>query len=148
MRVVVAGLAWRIREDTPHPEFLIMKRPPDAPFFPNVWVAPGGGVELTDLIGRPDQFGAIALYREFSEEVGDDFCLDTPRFFGERAFIREDGTGVVVLTYLCRHLGGTPKITTEAVEFAWVTDTEALAYDLIGDTASEISQASAQLAPF
>jgi 8-oxo-dGTP pyrophosphatase MutT (NUDIX family) len=150
MRVVVAGLIWRLRDDRSTPEVLVMKRPPDAPFYPNVWVAPGGGVELGDLKDPADEFGVRALHRELAEELGPEIEVEIRRYDlrGHRAFVRGDGTGVVVLTYVCRWRKGEPVVTAEAVEFAWVSQAEVGDYDLIGDTADEVVDACRYVEPF
>lgn len=147
-RVVVTALIWRLRPDRLTPEVLMMKRPSDAEFFPDVWVAPGGGVEIPDFNGTADGFGTRALYREVGEELGADVLIWRPRLFGHRGFVRSDGTGVVVLTYEARWESGDPQVTPEAVEFAWVADIETGGYELIGDTAQEIADLANHVRPF
>jgi 8-oxo-dGTP pyrophosphatase MutT (NUDIX family) len=137
--------------DRMHPEVLIMRRPPDARFFPDVWVAPGGGVEIADMVVSPaDEFGIRALRRELAEEIGPDVEVEIRKYDlrGQRAFVRGDGTGVVVLTYVVRWLRGEPKRTSEAVDFAWVGLDEIGDYDLIGDTTQEIVDAIRLVSPF
>lgn len=146
-RVVVTALIHRMRDRT-HAEVLVMKRPADARFFPGVWVAPGGGVEHADMAGTADGFANRALLRELREELGAAVEVERPYWRGHRAFVREDGTGVVVLTATCQWIRGDPVVTEEAVDFAWLAASEVGHYDLIGDTALEILDACGFVEPF
>lgn len=153
-RVVVTALIHRPRRKIdgfrPADEFLIMRRPPDAKFWPNVWAAPGGGLNDVDFVGDPTETAQRALLRELDEETGGAIEVWRPYLLGHRGFIRSDGTGVFVLTFMCQWVSGEPVPTEEAAEWVWVTATEAITggYDLIGDTGQEIMDASNRLEPF
>ena len=140
-RVVVAALVHR-REEESHAaqirRFLITRRPEDAPFFPNVWVAPGGGVDLGDFDGAEENVLEKALRRELAEELGAQFEFGRPTLVGTRGFVRGDGTGVVVLTFAAEWLSGEPNLTKEVADFEWVSTYEAESYDLIGSTLREM----------
>lgn len=146
-RVVVAAMVHRERPSTIpwRREYLIMQRPFHAAFYPGVWVLPGGGIDLSDF--DVDQDGKApflaALQRELAEECGTDLRISQPEFLCERAFVRSDGTPVVVLTYTAPWWRGDPELSMEAISFAWVTLQEAEQFDLIGSTLEEIAQADA-----
>jgi 8-oxo-dGTP pyrophosphatase MutT (NUDIX family) len=143
-RVVVAAVVHRPRQHSFDEEYLITQRPPDATFFPNVWVLPGGGVELSDYEAEDDGTAPLhaALYRELREECGTDLMTFTPpRLLCERTFIRGDGEPVLVLSYLMAWFGGECELSKEVVNFAWVTSYEAGDYNLIGTTLEELGLA-------
>lgn len=150
-RIVVAGFVYRRRADG-QAEFLLMQRPSDSVFFPDVWVAPGGGVEPSDFAadrwGDGDGRGVLvtALARELGEECGDGLLFGRPRLFADRGFVRDDGRGIMVLSYVVPWEAGEPVLTREAKAFVWVTADEASGYDLIGNTLVELHEAARILA--
>lgn len=155
-RVVVAGLVYRLRksglpanptaEDYMNApiEYLIMRRPETAKHFKNIWCAPGGGLERSDIEAGEDVLER-ALFREMREEAGIDLEFERPWRLCHRGFVRDDGVGVVVFTYVAQWRAGDATLTPEAAEFSWVTAIEAKDYDLIGATLTEIQQAEAML---
>jgi ADP-ribose pyrophosphatase YjhB (NUDIX family) len=145
-RVVVSGLLYRIVEHKP--EFLILRRPLTAAFWPGVWAAPGGGVELEDFDGDAGGYAERALLRELTEELGPEVDYELPNLLGHRGFVRADGVGIVVLIYIAKWVRGEAITTAESMDTAWVTFADASGYNLIGDTLGDIGRAAELVEPF
>ncbi len=79
------------------------------------WEPPGGQVERgEDLI--------TALEREIAEESG--CAVEVGRLVG--VYSNVGGLGIVMFTFLCRHVAGEPRGGDECTAAGWFTRTEAL----------------------
>lgn len=124
-------------------KYLVTKRSPHKKAFPNKWTVPGGGLSTDDYIHMEKNkdtqwYGALetTLMREVKEEVN--LEIGKPVYLLDLTFIRPDGIPVLVLSYYARHISGEVKLDEDAVEYRWVTLSEAKELDLIAGIYEEI----------
>ena len=132
-------------------KYLVIKRSPHKKAHPNKWTVPGGGLNTDDYIntlqtyGNAGWYGAVekALIREVKEEVSTK--IGKPHYLLDMTFIRPDGIPVLVLSYYAPYVNGEVKLDKDAVEYKWVTLTEAKELDLIAGIYEEIEMVDALL---
>lgn len=118
-------------------KYLVTKRSPTKKVHPNKWTVPGGGLNIDDYINRPQTngdagwYGAVeeALLREIKEEVG--VKIGKAVYLLDLTFIRPDGIPVLVLSYYAPYISGDVILDDDAIDFKWVTLSEAKELDLI-----------------
>ena len=114
---------------------LLMMRESDGEQF---WELPGGRID----VGEEDRPLHDVLRRELSEELGPAFAVE----IGERvaAWVRPPDarrpTSVFLLGYRCRRLSGEIAISSEHVEYRWVTQAESAALPLAPGYAEPLKQ--------
>lgn len=125
-------------------KYLVTKRSPHKKVHPNKWTVPGGGLSTDDYTPRPQTHGnqgwynAVdeALRREIREEVN--LVIGETKYLLDMTFIRPDGIPVLVLSYYAPYISGEVKLDEDAVEFKWITISEAKDLDLIPGIYEEI----------
>ncbi|MFA6552533.1 MAG: NUDIX domain-containing protein [Candidatus Paceibacterota bacterium] len=125
-------------------KYLITKRSPNKKVFPGKWTVPGGGLETDDYINKKPSTSANQWYfalenclrREVKEEVN--LEIEKPKYLLDLTFIQPNGTPVLVLSYYAKYKSGKVKLDEDAVDYKWVTLTEAKKYDLIDGIWEEI----------
>ncbi|MFH1346943.1 MAG: NUDIX domain-containing protein [Spirochaetota bacterium] len=125
-------------------KYLITKRSPDKKAFPNKWTVPGGGLETDDYASAPPSTSAgqwyyaleTSLRREIKEEVN--LEVGFVKYLLDLAFIRPDGTPVIVLSFYAPYKSGEVKLDDDAVEYVWASYEECKNYDLIDGILDEI----------
>jgi len=130
--------------------YLIVKRSPNCKVFPGKWTVPGGGLEVDDYINNPKTsndawYFAIegSLRREVKEEVS--LEIADIKYLCDLAFIKPNGTPVIVLSYYCKWKQGEVILNEENTEYKWVSLKEAEKYDLISGIFEEICMAEKML---
>lgn len=109
--------------------YLICKMPADRGVYPGQWAIPGGGIEEAETMTQ-------ALMREVFEEVGLQVADIKPFAFSDEHKVKlfEDGSKkklyMIFLVFHCLAKTTQVKLDPEFTEFAWVTPTQALEYDL------------------
>lgn len=147
----IATTAILFRDDG---RVLITKRALHKKQWPGKWTVPGGGLETDDYAKRPPTnigetnqwYNSIiySLRREVKEEVG--LVLIDPWLVCDLAFIRQDGTPVLVLSYAAEVVSDKDGFANvildeDATNFAWVYLDEAQNYDLIDGIYHELELA-------
>jgi 8-oxo-dGTP pyrophosphatase MutT (NUDIX family) len=125
-------------------QYLVTKRSPTKKAFPNLWTVPGGGLEVDDYINDTPTtlagqwYGALekTLRREVEEEVNVE--ISKPLYLMDLTFIRPDGVPVLVLSYYAKYVSGEVKLDDDAVDYKWVTLSEAKELDMIDGIWEEI----------
>lgn len=142
-RIAVTAIIYRQAGNGQGFEYLIVKRSPDKKAFPGIWTVPGGGLEVDDYINLPKTTDVSWYYvldacvrREVKEEVGLD--VGKVKYLLDIAFIKPDGTPVIVLSYYCDFKSGEVKLNEENVDYKWVCLEEAKNYNLISGILEEI----------
>jgi 8-oxo-dGTP pyrophosphatase MutT (NUDIX family) len=102
-------------------QFLILKRGASAPWMPNKWNLPGGGVE-------EGEDWAEAAARECSEEAG---------FYPSN--VRPIGTFENIAAFMGSYSGDV-RINFESSDSAWITPNEIEQYDFVHPVASILSK--------
>lgn len=144
-RIATTGIIWR--EEDGVRRYLATKRAPGKKMWPNRWTVPGGGLEVKDYTETEARFQNSespqwyhvlerGLLREIKEEVGVEVTDIT--FLQDVAFIRADGTPVIVFSFYCKYAGGEVALDEDATEYAWLTAEEAQTYDFIQGIEKEI----------
>lgn len=126
--------------------YLIVKRAPGVKHFPNMWVPPGGHLELDDFQRRPmDSCHAwmdplkVTINRELFEETG--IQAGTAKYITNRAFFNSKGA-VVVFSFVAPYVSGLVSLKLDEVcDFAWVTLEEARNYSMIDGVLAELEMA-------
>ena len=127
-------------------KFLIVKRAPHEKAFPNKWTVPGGKLVLHEYehlpktAGFPQWYGVVewVLRKEVREEV--DLEIEKPKYLCDLVFVRPDGYPVVTLSYFAKYKSGEVKISKDFTDYAWVSASEVLKYDLIEGIGDEIKE--------
>lgn len=125
-------------------KYLVTKRSPHKKMQPNKWTVPGGGLSVDDYINTPKAYGApqwynsleSALIREVKEEVNVE--IGKPKYLLDLTFINPAGVPCLVISYYAPYISGEVKLDEDAVEYKWVTLTEAKSLDLIKGIYEEI----------
>lgn len=152
-RIAVTGIIWK--EEGGVRKYLITKRAPSKKAWPNKWTVPGGGLEATDYTSTepsfqneesPQWYNATeqTLRREIREEVN--LEVNDIRYLLDVAFIRPDGTPVIVLSFYCTYASGEVQLDADATEYAWITAAEVHNYDFIQGIEHEIELVEQKLA--
>jgi 8-oxo-dGTP diphosphatase len=97
-------------------EFLILKRSPDRPTYPNHWDFPGGMLEH----GEDPEKGIL---REVSEESGLKVNVIKPIFCASR---NVNDRHVFFVVYECELVSGEIQLSNEHTEFRWANREEIL----------------------
>lgn len=132
--------------------FLIAKRAAHEKAFPNKWTVPGGKLVRSEYENlpkkpyRPDMppadqpqwYGMMewVVRKEVMEEVNVE--VKDVKYLTDLVFIRPDGYPVVTMSFYCDYVSGGAKPGKDLTEVAWVTATEAKAYDMIDGIPEEI----------
>ncbi len=112
----VAGKAVIRKED----KILLVQRPPDDAFDPNLWELPGGKLEYgEDLIE--------SLKREVEEEV--DLQIEVKVPFKTWHFYKKP-YWVTGVTFICDYMGGSVKLSPEHQAYKWIDPKDYLEYPL------------------
>ncbi len=126
-------------------KFLITKRSPSEPRFPNRWTVPGGKLSTDDYIHKElthknQWYHSLVstLKREVKEETN--LEIDQPEYLLDLTFIKGDGQPVLVISYMAEYESGEVVLDAESSEFAWITAEEVGNYDLIEGIDEEIRE--------
>lgn len=124
-------------------KFLVTKRSPHKKVHPGKWHVPGGGLTTDDYTNEPPThigqwYGAVinALKREIKEEVNVE--IGEAKYLLDLTFIRPDGIPVLVLSYYAPYISGDVKLDEDAVEYKWVSLSEAQEMDFIDGICEEL----------
>ncbi|MFZ2049028.1 MAG: NUDIX domain-containing protein [Minisyncoccia bacterium] len=125
-------------------KYLITKRSAHKKHFPNRWTVPGGGLSSDDYTNLPNKTGENQWYnalinglrREVKEEVG--LEISEPEYLLDLAFVKDDGTPNLVLSYFSEYISGDVVLDEDATEFKWVGVEELKYFDLIKGIDEEI----------
>jgi 8-oxo-dGTP pyrophosphatase MutT (NUDIX family) len=125
-------------------KYLVTKRSPHKKAFPNKWTVSGGGLSSDDYINTPKSYGApqwynsleSALLREVKEEVNVE--IGKPKYLLDLTFISPAGVPCLVISYYAPYVSGEVKLDEDAVDYKWVTLSEAKELDLIKGIYEEI----------
>lgn len=108
------------------------------------WSVPGGKLERSDL---PEQVNRNALENLLTRETREESGLElVPEFKYLRSltFVRPDGIPVITLSFAARYKAGEVVLEEGSfTDYAWVNETEVLAYDCLGAIKEEVAQAIA-----
>lgn len=118
MKSIICAAAVIRRDD----KILIAQRKPDSKLEPLKWEFPGGKIEFSE---DPKE----CLAREIKEEM--DFDIDVGDIFEVVSHnYHKDGRihHVLLLCYLCRYRGGTPK-ALDCHDMRWIGEDEIGRYD-------------------
>jgi 8-oxo-dGTP pyrophosphatase MutT (NUDIX family) len=125
-------------------KYLITQRSLAKKAFPGQWTVPGGGLETDDYINtRPTTKAGqwyFALETSLRREIKEEVSLEMKKlnYLLDLAFIRPDGTPVIVLSYWAFYKSGRIKLDDDNIDYKWVTLKEAKKYDLIDGILEEI----------
>lgn len=110
---------------------LLLKRAPAAELGPGQWGLPAGGIE-------PGETPAAAAAREMEEEIGPGHAT-TPITY--RGPLRDTfyGGRYEIHLFLARWLDGTVRLNHEHTAFAWVSQSEIAAYDVMPGIEEDIA---------
>ena len=130
-----------------HGKYLITRRSRNKKRFPGKWTVPGGRLELADYINLPKDtefywYNVLekVLRREVKEEVGIE--IKNFKCVTSLATVHADGRPSLVISCMADYVSGKIKLQeNETDDFAWVTLTEAKAYDLIDGIYDELVMA-------
>ena len=100
-------------------KYLILKRSPDTPSYPNCWDFPGGRLEKGEDVLR-------SLEREVLEETGLRIKATKPVFIFHEIL---NGKSLVFIIYLCEKISGKINISHEHTEYKWAKRDEILKLD-------------------
>ena len=92
-------------------KLFVIKRAKDDIQQPGIWEIPGGGLEL-------GEDPILGLMREIREETGLYVKVIYPMTV--RHFKRADGQIITMLIFLCKPIGGYPKLSGEHSDFKWM----------------------------
>ncbi len=121
---------------------LVSKRSMKEKHAPGKWTIPGGKVEIT----AGDVFNVLedTLRKEIKEEVGVEIS-GSVQYILNNTFIRNDGTHVIAILFLCRYLSGEPKALEDTSEIQWIKPSQLNDYDFAPNVQKYIVQAFAAL---
>lgn len=124
-------------------KYLLLQRSLEKKAFPGKWTVPGGGLETDDYTSTPKTTGdhwyfAIenSLRREIQEEAN--LEVGTMTYLLDIAFIKPDGTPVIILSFYCPYKSGEIKLDEDNIDHAWVSFEEAKNYDMVEGLLEEI----------
>lgn len=124
-------------------KYLLLQRSLGKKAFPGKWTVPGGGLETDDYTSTPKTTGdhwyfAIenSLRREIKEEAN--LEVGTMTYLLDIAFIKPDGTPVIILSFYCPYKSGEIKLDEDSIDHAWVSYEEAKKYDMVEGLLEEI----------
>jgi 8-oxo-dGTP pyrophosphatase MutT (NUDIX family) len=127
-------------------KFLITKRSPNEPRFPNRWTVPGGKLSRDDYENAPmstenQWYHSLTntLKREVKEETN--LEIGKPEYLLDLTFIKMDQP-VLVISFMAQYESGEVVIDAESSDFAWITAEEVGNYDLIEGIDEEIKEVS------
>ena len=124
-------------------KYLLLRRSLNKKAFPGKWTVPGGGLETDDYINTPKTtkdhwYFAIknSLRREIKEECN--LEVGKIKYLLDIAFIKPDGTPVIILSFYCPYKSGEIKLDKDNIDYAWVSYEEAKNYDMVKGLLEEI----------
>lgn len=127
-RTIVVGLVWNRAG-----KLLLCRMHPDRGVFPGQWGVPGGGIEAGERMRD-------ALRRELREEIGIEVAAIRPAFFKDAQHEKAYADGsrrtvyMIFLIFHCRADDEALVLNEEFVEYRWVSEAEAGALTLPGET--------------
>jgi len=101
-------------------KYLLIKRSPNSPMFPNCWDFAGGKLEHGET---PSQ----GILREVKEETGLSVELLHPKFVSTNGLKNHFG---VIIVWGCKSSSKKIKLSFEHTEYKWVTKEKALSLEL------------------
>lgn len=133
-------------------KYLIAKRAPYEPAFPNKWTVPGGKMESKNFTSRPKDTGDLwyntceeLVEREVLEEVGLEIEKESIGYVTSLAYIRSDGIPTIIISLFADYKGGDVTLCRALTEHVWVSLEEAKNYDLIDGIYDELVMLDAHL---
>jgi len=126
--------------------FLIAKRSDKEEKFLGRWTVPGGKLHVSDynqVEKDTPHYWYNVLERTLKREVWEEarVRINNVRYVTSLADAPEGKDPSVVLSMMGEWTSGTPKVSDELVEFAWVALKEVKKYDLIEGIYEELEQA-------
>jgi len=125
-------------------EYLLLRRSLEKKAFPGKWTVPGGGLETDDYINTPKttkDHWYFAIEKSLRREIKEECNLEVGKikYLLDIAFIRPDGTPVIILSFYCLYKLGEVKLDEDNIDYAWVSYKEAKKYDLVEGLLKEIA---------
>ena len=111
---------------------LILQRGPTAPWMPNRWNLPGGGIDGGESAEQ-------AAVRETQEEAG--LTLQAPRLLGELEYV----DGRLLAVFVADHFTGDLKINWESSAYEWVNESQLAGFDFVPPIEQALRMAFASL---
>ena len=112
---------------------LILQRGPTAPWMPNRWNLPGGGIDGGESAEQ-------AAVRETQEEAG--LTLQAPRLLGELEYV----DGRLLAVFVADQFTGDLKINWESSAYEWVDESQLAGFDFVPPIEQALRMAFASLA--
>ena len=125
-RFKVSNTVIIVRRREQENKYLMIKRSPDSPVYPNTWSVPGGKVDASDFLREPDtteghHYAVLeaAAARELSEEVHYFANPEELHYLCSLAY--NNGAGIIVSFWMLDNGEGEPQCGDGVIEFAWMT---------------------------
>lgn len=124
-------------------KYLLLRRSLEKKAFPGKWTVPGGGLETDDYTETPKTTGDhwyFAIENSLRREIKEESNLEVGKmtYLLDIAFIKPDGTPVIILSFYCPYKSGEIKLDEDSIDHAWVTYEEAKKYDMVEGLLEEI----------
>lgn len=124
-------------------KYLLLRRSLEKKAFPGKWTVPGGGLETDDYTETPKTTGDhwyFAIENSLRREIKEESNLEVGKmtYLLDIAFIKPDGTPVIILSFYCSYKSGEIKLDEDSIDHAWVTYEEAKKYDMVEGLLEEI----------
>lgn len=124
-------------------KYLLLRRSLEKKAFPGKWTVPGGGLETDDYTNTPKTTGDhwyFAIENSLRREIQEEANLEVGKitYLLDIAFIKPDGTPVIILSFYCPYKSGEIKLDEDNIDHAWVSFEEAKKYDMVEGLLEEI----------